>query len=285
MGGDMKFWKSLIFFLSIMVLLSLTINCAGSKNEFADDEFAPAKDDQKEMDDIEALLGIKSDNPPAQPAKTKKAKAEEDTEKLNLLDTQELAPQQENSMIAARPVEPQQETVAPAKLKELEEQVKQKDRQISNLQNTIQSQQDEINQLQKSSPKTTFATGSLSPVEYEQNYQTARSAFQNREFDSAIQMFESLIAADASNKLAENAQYWIGESYFAKRKYDAAILSFEKVTTFNGSNKKDDAQFMLGRCYVLKGNKQQGMEELNRLITDYPDSEYVPRAQKLISGL
>jgi len=281
----MKFWKSILLFLSVSLLLSLTINCAGSKNEFSDDEFAPEKNDQKEMDDIEALLGIKSDTPAAQPAKTKTVKADEDAEKLNLLDTQELAPQQDNSMMAARAVETQEDAAGTAKVKQLEEQIKQKDRQINNLQSTIQTQQDEINQLQKTTPKSNFATGSLSPAEYDQNYQNARSAFQSREFDSAIQMFESLIAADASNKLAENAQYWIGESYFAKRQYDAAILSFEKVNTFAGSNKKDDAQFMLGRCYIQKGNKKQALEELNRLVTDYPESEYISRAQKLMAGL
>ena len=94
-----------------------------------------------------------------------------------------------------------------------------------------------------------------------------------------------MLGSNTNNKLADNAQYWIGEAYYGKRQYDAAIIAFEKVFTFAKSNKKDDAQLKLGLCYIRKGDKEKAREELNRLLSDYPKSEYAAKAEKILSKL
>jgi len=116
-------------------------------------------------------------------------------------------------------------------------------------------------------------------------FRIAKLAFENRDYDTCIQYFESLIGSSTNHKLSDNAQYWIGEAYYGKRHYNAAIIAFEKVFTFPRSNKKDDAQLKLGLCYIRKGDKEKAREELNRLLSDYPNSEYVAKAEKLLSKL
>ena len=98
-------------------------------------------------------------------------------------------------------------------------------------------------------------------------------------------MFESLLASSSTNKLSDNAQYWIGESHYALKRYDEAIIDFEKVLTFPNSNKKPDAQYKLGLCYLRKGDNQKAAEELNRLRELYPNSPYSARAAELLSKL
>lgn len=85
------------------------------------------------------------------------------------------------------------------------------------------------------------------------------------------------------NKLADNAQYWIGECYYSLKNYQRAIIEFEKVFSFPNSNKNDDAQFKLGLCYAAIGNRVKAREEFQRLIDYFPKSEYVTRAKQFLN--
>ena len=88
-----------------------------------------------------------------------------------------------------------------------------------------------------------------------------------------------------SHSLSDNCQYWIGECYYALRNFNQAAVEFEKVFTFPQSNKDPDAQLKLGLCYWNTGNAARAKEEFNRLIVNYPDSEYTIRARSYLSQL
>ncbi len=286
MQRNRLFISLLIFIFTTMFLFS----CAGTKKEeqqVAGEEAAQ----QQDLDDIESLLGITSDQNTEQPRpKHQTPSRRQKEEKLDLLDTSERPVQSNNSMAAAAVAQQtQKKDQNSAKYKKeiqtLKSKLKQKEQEINSLEQQLTRQNAEIQEL-STQPKTrsfSAPTGSISAEEYKDKYDEARAAFEARNYRTAIDYFEALLASNSSHSLADNAQYWIGESHYALRQYDAAIIDFEKVLTFPRSNKKADAQFKLGLCYIRKGDTAKAAEEFNRLKADYPKSRNVARAEKLMA--
>lgn len=270
---ERKTIKTIFILLFSLVLI---ISCAGSRDdeEFIDDE----SQNQKELDDIEALLGIQSDDTPAN--KTEQKNPANNEEKLNLLES--------NTMINSsqpEPVSAEEKKKLESQIKTLENQLRQKDIAIADLNTKVSMQQTELEKKPVSSGSSTTIVSDISVEEYQYRYDDARAEFENRNYQAAISLFESLLSASANHSLSDNAQYWIGECQYALGHYDAAIIDFEKVFTFPKSNKLDDAQYKLGLCYIRKGDQQKAREELDRFLANYPKSELAKKAQNLLSNM
>ncbi|MGD9489226.1 MAG: tol-pal system YbgF family protein [Calditrichaceae bacterium] len=271
------------FFIIILVFSFFLIQgCSGSRKGGNGNGATGAENQNKELDDIEALLGItpeESDRPSAQ-------KPESGDEKLKLLETNEmLSASEASSMNAAPAVSPAEKRQMEQKISQLEAQLREKDLIIADLRAKNSLKDDEL--LKKSSAYGSSGSYSgvisdISPEEYQSRYDEGRSAFESRNYELAVQLFESLLSSSATHSLSDNAQFWIGESHYALRRYDQAIIDFEKVFTFANSNKKDDAQFKLGVCYLRKGDNTKAREEFQRVISDYPKSEYVNKVNKIL---
>ncbi len=275
--------RNSLFIIFLIFILSsyFFTNCAGTKKN--DDTLTESKDsEKKDLDDIEALLGISSDDS----GQAKKAPAQENGEQLNLLETDEMAAQKNNSMAAAAAQQENQNASKYEKqISDLKKQVRQKDQTITNLENQVAIKETEIQDLENKTKNNSFTApaGVIAPEDYKDYYNGARASFEARNYQAAIEQFEALLASSSTNSLADNAQYWIGESHFALRQYDAAIIDFEKVLTFPNSNKKADAQFKLGFCYLLKKEKSKAIEEFDRLKADYPNSKLNTRVDRLLA--
>lgn len=111
-------------------------------------------------------------------------------------------------------------------------------------------------------------------------YEGAQKAFQDKKYDEAIQMFQTLIDGAIPEEQADNCHYWIGESYFGKKEYKEAAKSFETVFQYKTSEKKADAQYMLGRCYEALGDKAKAKEAYEKVTKDYPTSDKVKKAKE-----
>jgi len=116
-------------------------------------------------------------------------------------------------------------------------------------------------------------------------YQAALRDFEARRLESALKTFSGVLAIAPKDDLADNAQYWIGECYYGLRNYTQAIKEFQKVFTYSDTEKDDDAQFKIARCYIDLGDEDRAVIELKRLTLDYPESEYIRRAEGLLRDL
>jgi tol-pal system protein YbgF len=128
-------------------------------------------------------------------------------------------------------------------------------------------------------------TPSISSAEFETRYQGALGLFNSRNYDGSLAEFQAILSADSRHTLSGNAQYWIGECHYAQKKYDQAVVDFEKVFTYVNTPKKDDSQFKLGLCYLRMKDYNHAKEELNRLISNYPESEYISKAKELLNQI
>ena len=97
--------------------------------------------------------------------------------------------------------------------------------------------------------------------------------------------FEALLKGGVRDDLADNCHYWIGECLYGMGKYSDAIHHFETALDFAGSEKKDDSMLMVANCHAAMGNIPAAKEWYNRMITSYPASPYLKRAQEKLAAL
>jgi len=118
------------------------------------------------------------------------------------------------------------------------------------------------------------------PKDMSSPYADALAQYRTRDFSGAMLKFERLLQAGVQDDLSDNCHYWIGECLYGMGKYSDAIHHFETVLGFPNSEKKDDAMLMIGNSHAAAGNKSAANDAYNRLISSYPASPYVKKAQE-----
>jgi TolA-binding protein len=94
--------------------------------------------------------------------------------------------------------------------------------------------------------------------------------------------FKEVLNEAPSHKLADNAQYWFAECYYATGQFEQAITEFKKVFAYPETEKDDDAQLKIAYAYFQMGDKPQALMELNKFLTEFPDSELTGQARRKI---
>ncbi len=82
------------------------------------------------------------------------------------------------------------------------------------------------------------------------------------------------------SELADNAQYWKGECFYGIGKFSQALTEFTKVFAYQKTEKADDSQLKIARCYMAMGEKDKALSAFQKLVDEYPKSEYVDVARK-----
>jgi tol-pal system protein YbgF len=229
----------------------------------------------QDLSEIDQLFGI-----PDQEKKTEQNPEEDEV--LELLGIKKPVTEEKPAQAI-----PQKDDQLRKELGDLERKLAEKDAEISTLRTDISSKEDKITQLESSSYKQQAqpASGYSSTGSFRDDYQAALNEYYNRNYKTAVQLFEELLAKNEANSLSDNCRYWIGESYYGLGNFNQAIIEFTKVFSFSKSNKADDAQLKLGLCYWRLGDKARARQELERLVNDYPKSEYVSKAEQFLTKL
>jgi tol-pal system protein YbgF len=116
-------------------------------------------------------------------------------------------------------------------------------------------------------------------------YRVALDHYFGRNYAAALKAFSDLQTQYPRGAYADNAEYWIGESRFAQGDFSGALASFRKVLTYAGTEKADDAQLKVAYCHLRLNDRKKAEEEFRKLVSLYPSSEYVDRAQGEIDKL
>ena len=123
----------------------------------------------------------------------------------------------------------------------------------------------------------------ISDDEYSRRYSEALNSFFNNGLaQNSLGEFEKLISLRSDHSLSDNCQYWIGEVYYKQKLFKESINEFSKVFKFQDSNKLDDAQYKIILCYVNLGDYDLAKQNLDELRINFPNSEYINKANKLI---
>ena len=85
------------------------------------------------------------------------------------------------------------------------------------------------------------------------------------------------------NRLAEHEVY-VGRYYLRTKNYQAAIKRLERgLEKYPNYYYRDEAYFYLGQAYLKIGEKQRAKESFNKLFEQFPGSEYLIDAQKILA--
>jgi len=85
------------------------------------------------------------------------------------------------------------------------------------------------------------------------------------------------------NRLAEHEVY-VGRYYLKKDHFQAAINRLEKaLQDFPNYYYRDEAYYYLGQAYLATEEKEKAKEIFNQLFEQFPGSEYLIEAQKILA--
>ncbi|MCI0511986.1 tetratricopeptide repeat protein, partial [candidate division KSB1 bacterium] len=179
-----------------------------------------------------------------------------------------------------------------SRLDNLNEKITEKENEIRELKVLITERNTEIVNKEKEKPqqlskppKANSAAGAAVAGDFAARYETGLERFYQRDYETTISIMSALIQTEPGNHLTSNCQYWIGEAYYGQRAYPDAVAAFEKVLQYPNSPKLDDALLMLGKCYLSTGQRDQAKKLFSQLIQEYPDSEYIEKAEAFLSNL
>ncbi|MGI8725996.1 MAG: tol-pal system protein YbgF [Methyloceanibacter sp.] len=104
---------------------------------------------------------------------------------------------------------------------------------------------------------------------YEQGY----GSVMQRDYVAAEPVFREFLATYPSDRLAGNAQYWLGESYFMRGQFkDAADTFLKGYQTYKSNQMAPDTLLKLGMSLAALGQKDAACSTFNELKTKYPSA-------------
>jgi len=189
------------------------------------------------------------------------------------IDQMETAPQQQ-------PQDMQEYVRLKSKMDEMNQQITQKEDEINTLRTALAAKDQSVNTMQ-----TQLASAPVNSASFSQGYEEALSKFYGKRYTEAIAQFGGLVAQFADHPRVSNCEYWIGEAYFGSGNYQEAANAFNRVVNYPRSLKKDDALLMLGRSYMQLNQKDNARQAFNRLIQEFPSSEFVAKAEGYLSKM
>lgn len=170
-----------------------------------------------------------------------------------------------------------------SKLDELSSAIEGKESEITNLRENLPANGGQSGNYGSSSSFS--SSGPIEITNFSNAYETALNRFYSRRYTDAIGIFEKLLERYPNHSLASNCEYWLGECFFNSGDYNRAIETFERVIQYPRSLKKDDALLMIGRSYMALNMNAKAQEAFNRLIREYPNSEFVVKSEQYLRKL
>jgi len=189
------------------------------------------------------------------------------------IDQMEAAPQQQ-------PQDMQEYVRLKSKMDELNQEINQKEGEITSLRTTLAEKENSVSNLQ-----TQLTSAPVTSASFSRAYEEALSKFYGKRYAEAIGQFNGLVTQFPDHPRVSNCVYWIGEAQFGSGSYQEAVATFNRVIDYPRSLKKDDALLMLGRSHMQLGQKDEARQAFNRLVQEFPNSEFVAKAEGYLSKL
>ncbi|MEN9449796.1 MAG: hypothetical protein RJA83_410 [Pseudomonadota bacterium] len=114
----------------------------------------------------------------------------------------------------------------------------------------------------------------------ERAYQAAFQLLKTKQYNEAIEAFETFNKKFPNDLNVANADYFLGQLYLLQGQADPAINFFKRfITRYSQDARVPDAMLQCGLAYFAKGDKQMAMEMFEKIIQQYPDSKAAQAAQ------
>lgn len=137
----------------------------------------------------------------------------------------------------------------------------------------------------KGAPKSVtggdVATGELKSLEPETKivsvddlYKTGLEALKSGDSNAAERHFSEILEHYGSDKLAGNAQYWLGETYYVNKDFSKAAVAFGKgYQNYKDGAKGADSLLKLGLSMSQLGKKSEACSAFTNLASEFPKAD------------
>jgi len=123
-------------------------------------------------------------------------------------------------------------------------------------------------------------TKTLASLTPQEAYNRAYRAIREKKNTEAILHFQDFLKRFPRNRLAANAQYWLGESYYDLKKFPTALEEFEKVVmVYPQSRKVPDALYKRGLTYLRLKDSRKAALEFEKLLERFPNHPLTEKAR------
>lgn len=111
-------------------------------------------------------------------------------------------------------------------------------------------------------------------------YDTALAAFQRRSFATAREGFEEFLRVAPGNRLAADAQFFVGETWAQSGQPERAVTAFTRVAEqFPTSPRASAALFRAGQVELGRGRRDEARARFNQVVRAYPNAPEAGRAR------
>lgn len=125
----------------------------------------------------------------------------------------------------------------------------------------------------------------------EERFALAKKMFENRDFFEAKTQFKIVTLNNPGIHFVDEVQYYLAEAHFYLKEYIIAADEYSRlIRLYPKSQWADDAEYKIGYCYFKLSPKasldqkytHQAIENFQRFLEDFPNSELVPKAEKML---
>lgn len=142
--------------------------------------------------------------------------------------------------------------------------------------------------LEQTGDKQTGEAGSAQSTEPSKQtprilYDNALRAFQQREYQKALDLWSQFVKDFPEHELVPNAYFWQGESYYQMQDYARAVLKYQEVIeNYAKSTKYPAALLKQGISFYELDKNKAGRVLLEELISKYGDTAEAKRAKRFL---
>ena len=120
----------------------------------------------------------------------------------------------------------------------------------------------------------------VSKTKFDQaEYMSGVFAYQREDFVAALQHFNRLKTGNVSPRTRANILYWTADAHQHLAEYDEAMQLLDQLLVMGKTDRRDDALVQKGLLYRKLGQEDLALLAFEKLVSDYPSSEYVKLAR------
>ncbi len=128
----------------------------------------------------------------------------------------------------------------------------------------------------------------------EERYKMANEMYEAKKYSKAIPLFEKITPNYRDKPQMERIQFMVADASFQTKDYNLSAYYFDKFAkNYPKSSKREEAAFYSALSYTKLSPRYsldqketyQALEATQNFINSYPNSEFIPEANKLVKEL
>ncbi|MBD3264059.1 MAG: tetratricopeptide repeat protein, partial [Candidatus Omnitrophica bacterium] len=123
-----------------------------------------------------------------------------------------------------------------------------------------------------------FASGALNAQDDRERFNVALKAFSDNFYEASLSLFERFVDEFPESPLVPRARLYVAKCYYYNQNYPRALEAFKELlepVSEDYSSFRDEIYFFLGLIHFKGKNFQESLQNFEKIINDYRNSEFI----------